>query len=184
MPSNAPAGRGVVLTLSHRVSVEGPVLFDSFLPVIIFWPVLRCAMSFSFGTLHACRRPLQAQVVWGFGSKGAARGVIYAEASRIPSLAPMGWTTAGSYGADKVFAASAQAYLLLGDEAHLDMFAQLYCAAMRHLRPANSPGWPAERGWLGEVHMHSGAVTRPWISSLAAFWPGLQALIGAPRHVF
>jgi hypothetical protein len=74
---------------------------------------------------------------------------------------------------------SAQAYLLLGDEAYLRMFAQLYGAAMRHLRPTGSPGWPAGHGWLGEVHMHSGAVMRPWISSLSAFWPGLQALVGA-----
>jgi hypothetical protein len=34
------------------------------------------------------------------------------------------------------------------------------------------------QGWLGEVHLHSGVVMRPWVSSLAAFWPGLQALIG------
>lgn len=57
------------------------------------------------------------------------------------------------------------------------MFAEMYTAAMRHLRP-NDPGWAA-RGWLAEVEMHTGAVTRPWISSLSAFWPGLQALIGA-----
>lgn len=71
---------------------------------------------------------------------------------------------------------SAQAYLQFGDEEYLGMFVELYAAAMRHLRPAE-PGW-ATRGWLGEVHLHSGVVTRPWISSLAAFWPGLQALIG------
>ena len=85
------------------------------------------------------------------------------------------------YNSDSQPSVSAQAYLLLGDEAYLRMFAALYGAAMRHLRPG-SPGWPAERGWLGEVHMHSGAVTRPWISALSAFWPGLQALIGAPSQ--
>ncbi len=58
------------------------------------------------------------------------------------------------------------------------MFSNLYAAAMRHLRPADA-GWAA-RGWLGEVHLHSGVVMQPWISSLSAFWPGLQALIGAP----
>ncbi len=56
------------------------------------------------------------------------------------------------------------------------MFRSLYVAAMRHLRP-NEPGWAA-KGWLGEVHLHNGIVTRPWISSLSAFWPGLQATIG------
>ncbi len=57
------------------------------------------------------------------------------------------------------------------------MFSSLYVAAMRHLRPSE-PGWAA-KGWLGEVHLHNGIVTRPWISSLSAFWPGLQATIGA-----
>ena len=56
------------------------------------------------------------------------------------------------------------------------MFSSLYVAAMRHLRPSE-PGWAA-KGWLGEVHLHNGIVTRPWISSLSAFWPGLQATIG------
>lgn len=76
------------------------------------------------------------------------------------------------------YGCSAQAYLLFGDEAYLGMFSGLYAAAMRHLRPGE-PGWAA-RGWLGEVHLHSGLVMRPWISSLSAFWPGLQATIGAP----
>ena len=58
------------------------------------------------------------------------------------------------------------------------MFSSLYVAAMRHLRPSE-PGWAA-KGWLGEVHLHNGIVTRPWISSLSAFWPGLQATIGEP----
>lgn len=69
-----------------------------------------------------------------------------------------------------------QAYLLFGDEEYLSMFSGLYVAAMRHLRPSE-PGWAA-KGWLGEVHLHNGIVTRPWISSLSAFWPGLQATIG------
>ncbi len=62
------------------------------------------------------------------------------------------------------------------------MFSSLYVAAMRHLRPSE-PGWAA-KGWLGEVHLHNGIVTRPWISSLSAFWPGLQATIGElPLHI-
>ncbi len=69
-----------------------------------------------------------------------------------------------------------KAYLQFGEEEYLTMFAEMYAAAMRHLRPGD-PGWAA-RGWLAEVDMHTGAVTRPWISSLSAFWPGLQALIG------
>lgn len=74
-------------------------------------------------------------------------------------------------------APNAQAWLVFGDEECLAMFADVYASAMARLRPADA-GWAA-RGWLGEVHLHSGVVTRPWISSLSAFWPGLQALIGA-----
>ena len=39
----------------------------------------------------------------------------------------------------------------------------------------------ARHGWLVDVHMGTGRLTRIWISSLAAFWPGMQALIG--EHV-
>ena len=79
-------------------------------------------------------------------------------------------------GADSFYEYMLKSYLLFGDEEYLEMFAGLYVAAMRHLRP-KEPGWAA-KGWLGEVHLHSGAVMRPWISSLSAFWPGLQATIG------
>ena len=34
--------------------------------------------------------------------------------------------------------------------------------------------------WLVDVHMDTGALTKVFISSLAAFWPGMQALIGEP----
>lgn len=32
--------------------------------------------------------------------------------------------------------------------------------------------------WIADVHMTTGNVIHPWISSLSAFWPGLQALAG------
>jgi len=35
--------------------------------------------------------------------------------------------------------------------------------------------------WLVDVHMETGALSKVFISSLAAFWPGMQALIGEPR---
>ena len=79
-------------------------------------------------------------------------------------------------GADSFYEYMLKSYLLFGNEEYLEMFAGLYVAAMRYLRP-KEPGWAA-KGWLGEVHLHSGAVMRPWISSLSAFWPGLQATIG------
>ena len=57
------------------------------------------------------------------------------------------------------------------------MFANMYASAMAWLRPAGG-AW-ASRGWLADVHMDTGVLMRPWLSSLAAFWPGLQALAGA-----
>ena len=74
----------------------------------------------------------------------------------------------------------AQAYLLLGDQACLAAFCEAYAAAMRHLRPADQrlPGFPTPHRFLRAV----GAPGEPharWVSSLSAFWPGLQALVGA-----
>ena len=75
---------------------------------------------------------------------------------------------------------SAQAYLLFGDEAYLAAFCEAYAAVMRHLRPSEQapPGFPKPYRFLREV----GAPGEPhgrWVSSLSAFWPGLQALVGA-----
>lgn len=48
------------------------------------------------------------------------------------------------------------------------MFTDAYVAAMAALRPQDSP-------WLGDADMTVGeANPRPWISSLSAFWPGMQ----------
>lgn len=74
----------------------------------------------------------------------------------------------------------AQAYLLFGDEAYLAAFCEAYAAVMRHLRPPAQPpaGFPKAHRFLREV----GAPGEPhgrWVSSLSAFWPGLQALVGA-----
>ncbi len=71
----------------------------------------------------------------------------------------------------------AQAYLMFGDEESLGMYAEAHAAANATMRLV---GGLAARGWLVDVHMASGQLSRVWVSSLAAFWPGLQALIGAP----
>ena len=75
-----------------------------------------------------------------------------------------------------------QAYLMFGDSAYLEAFVKLYASCMRYLYMVHQGGIlppDAVKGpWLGEVHIHEGKVTRPWISSLAAFWPGMQALAG------
>lgn len=74
-----------------------------------------------------------------------------------------------------------QAYLLFGDESYLDMFTELYVAAMRHMR---LPGAWAEAGWLADVSMDNARLARPWVSSLGAFWPGMQVLAGRLLPVF
>ena len=75
-----------------------------------------------------------------------------------------------------------QAYLLFGDVKYLEMFSTSYRAAMHGLKlhliagaPADSPEPPP---WLVDVHMDTGKLSQPWVSSLSAFWPGLQALAG------
>lgn len=68
-----------------------------------------------------------------------------------------------------------QAYLLFGDESFLDMFAEAYASAMGAMQLV---GEYSQLGWLVDVHAGTGRISRVWISSLAAFWPGMQALIG------
>ena len=69
-----------------------------------------------------------------------------------------------------------QSYLLLGEEQYLAMFAEAYVAAMYRMRLG---GEFARFGWLVDVHIDTGAVSRIFVSSLSAFWPGMQALAGA-----
>ena len=58
---------------------------------------------------------------------------------------------------------------------YLSMFAEAYGAAMLRMRLA---GDFARFPWLVDVHVDTGAVSKVFISSLSAFWPGMQALIG------
>ena len=75
-----------------------------------------------------------------------------------------------------------QGYLLFGDQAYLDMFTELYTSAMYGLTLRLHPGSPADSPspppWLADADMQTGKLAQPWISSLSAFWPGLQALAG------
>ncbi len=75
-----------------------------------------------------------------------------------------------------------QAYLVFGEVEYLDMFSKVYISAMHGLRlkllasaPPDSPPPPP---WLADADMDTGKLAQPWISSLSAFWPGLQALAG------
>lgn len=70
-----------------------------------------------------------------------------------------------------------QAYLMFGDETSLTMYAEAHAAANATMRLVGELG---RRGWLVDVHMATGQLSRVWVSSLAAFWPGLQALAGTP----
>lgn len=86
-------------------------------------------------------------------------------------------TTIGP-GSDSYYEYLLKAYLLLGEEKYLDMFADLYTSTMRHLQVPTS--WHGT-SFLADVHMDSGQLTTPWVSSLGAFWPGMQALAGLER---
>ena len=78
------------------------------------------------------------------------------------------------------FLAAPQAYLLFGDEQFLRMFADAYASAVGTMQLI---GEYSQLRWLVDVHAGSGRISRVWISSLAAFWPGMQALIGVPHPV-
>ena len=63
-------------------------------------------------------------------------------------------------------------------KAYLMMFAELYAAVMTHCQVPGTLG-AARASFLANVHMDSGRLATPWVSSLGAFWPGMQALLGA-----
>jgi hypothetical protein len=74
-------------------------------------------------------------------------------------------------GGDSFYEYLFKSYVLFGESRELLMFNRTYEAVERHMR---SP-----QGWYFEVDMVSGAVARRHTDSLGAFWPGLQASIGA-----
>ena len=73
-----------------------------------------------------------------------------------------------------------QAYLMFGEDEYLAMFVKLYTSAMHGLALRLLPTAPAGAlpppPWLADADMNTGQLAQPWISSLSAFWPGLQAL--------
>lgn len=55
------------------------------------------------------------------------------------------------------------------------MFTEVYSSAMYHmLMPGTVNGYQ----WIFDADIDFGHLARPWISSLSAFWPGMQALMG------
>ncbi|KAL3161638.1 hypothetical protein ABBQ32_010493 [Trebouxia sp. C0010 RCD-2024] len=85
-------------------------------------------------------------------------------------------------GIDSFYEYLLKAYLLFGDEDYLIMFAKLYTSAMHGLTLRLAAGAPAGTAtpppWLAHADMQTGKLAHPWISSLSAFWPALQALAG------
>jgi hypothetical protein len=73
-----------------------------------------------------------------------------------------------------------KSYLHTGHAPSLAAFVSAYAAIMRHLAPPPPPrpGAPARAWRVDGVDMDTAARASPWISSLGAFLPGLQALAG------
>lgn len=78
-------------------------------------------------------------------------------------------------GVDSFYEYLLKSYLAFGDIVYLDMFAESYAAAQAHLALSSSINGVE---WLATVHMATGRLMNHYISSLAAFWPGMQALTG------
>jgi hypothetical protein len=78
-------------------------------------------------------------------------------------------------GADSYYEYLLKMYLFSGEESYLHMFVEQYSAVQRGLQlPWEEHGAVP---WLIAAHMHTGAaVSGSWLSSLSAFWPGLQVL--------
>ncbi|EFN53006.1 hypothetical protein CHLNCDRAFT_7049, partial [Chlorella variabilis] len=74
-------------------------------------------------------------------------------------------------GVDSFYEYLLKAYLAFGDASYLDMFKEVYAAAMTNLQLDPQ---------LVDVDMQAGQVLHPYVWSLGAFWPGLQALAGKP----
>lgn len=73
-----------------------------------------------------------------------------------------------------------KAYLMFGDEQYLDWFAELYGSTMKYTQlPISFRGY----SFLVDVQMDTGRLARHFVSSLGAFWPAMQALIGEPMGI-
>eukprot|EP00929_Paragymnodinium_shiwhaense_P077468 TRINITY_DN39894_c0_g1_i9.p1 TRINITY_DN39894_c0_g1~~TRINITY_DN39894_c0_g1_i9.p1 ORF type:complete len:917 (-),score=194.63 TRINITY_DN39894_c0_g1_i9:78-2828(-) len=77
-------------------------------------------------------------------------------------------------GSDSFYEYLLKSYLVFGDESMLGWFADVYSAAMIHMRKNNSDG----SYWLLDIDIDTSSQNARYVSSLGAFWPGMQALMG------
>ncbi|XP_040574557.1 ER degradation-enhancing alpha-mannosidase-like protein 3 [Lepeophtheirus salmonis] len=76
-------------------------------------------------------------------------------------------------GIDSYYEYVAKAYILLGEDKYLTRWETHYAAVMKYLSSDSMPGL------LQDVHMHRpSSYSKHFLDSLAAFWPGLQVLMG------
>ncbi|GAB2251648.1 hypothetical protein Droror1_Dr00004495 [Drosera rotundifolia] len=80
-----------------------------------------------------------------------------------------GHSTGIGAGVDSFYEYLIKAYILFGKEEYWRMFHSAYIAAQKHLR--HGP-------WYHEADMRTGHATYWQLTSLQAFWPGLQVLVG------
>ena len=71
---------------------------------------------------------------------------------------------------DSLYEYFAKAYVLFADDDMWSMFLTLYDGVLEHLRH--------DLTWYVEAEMHTARVHRRQFSSLQAFWPGLQTMVG------
>lgn len=72
---------------------------------------------------------------------------------------------------------SPQAYLMFGNRTHLQWASESYAALLTH----SAVGAPLSVSpWLLDVHMSTALLLHTGVWSLSAYWPGFQALAGAP----
>ena len=82
-------------------------------------------------------------------------------------------------GIDSYYEYLLKAFLMFGEQSYLDMFLDIYSSSMFHMQLPTSV---RALSFLADVNIDSGRVTNPWLSSLGAFWPGMQSLIGQERE--
>eukprot|EP00892_Ulva_mutabilis_P012498 jgi/Ulvmu1/9620/UM054_0050.1 len=78
-------------------------------------------------------------------------------------------------GTDSFYEYLLKTYLVFGDEASLAMFAAQYARVQRYMAV---PGAWRGTSWVLDVTMNRLDAIKPWVASLSAFWPGLQASVG------